>query len=243
MIVERISTSLAKRDWTTVLVELSVVVIGIFLGLQASNWNDARKAEADGYFYLDLLERQLTDIIRRDDEHVALMTETNAQVEQVAKLLYADTWTDEEFQQFKDRHWSIYVAFRELQRPHALRQLLDAGKIDLVRSRHLQERLFEFDAEYEGAIQQYLATDHYVTEAVHGVVAGIPYGTAEDLSAIPVSHEALLDNGDLKSAVRVIAIMNGLQLDALYRLQDSRREFRDELEAFLTARGYSRAND
>ncbi len=239
MIIRRILDALRKPEWGTALIELLIVVIGIFLGLQISNWNEDRKAQAEGYFYLDLLRRQLTEEIRTTEEISALMTEANLKIKQVAALMYAESWTDEEFQQFKDQHWAVYFPFGELNRPSALRQLVDTGKIDLVRSRQLQEKLFDLDLVYSGAIQQSKMTDHYVTEAVHVISMGIPYGTIENLNAIPVSPEELLNNRELRAAIRVISIMNGFQLESFDLLQQSLTEMRDELETYLSAHSYS----
>ena len=239
MIIRRILDELRKQEWGTALLELLIVVIGIFLGFQASNWNEDRKAQSEGYFYLDLLRRQLNDEIRTTEEITASMTASNSQIRHVAGLLYAKSWTDEEFQQFKDQHWAIYASFGVFHRPSALRQLVDTEKIDLVRSRQLQEKLFDFDAVYSGAIQQSKITDHYVTEALHVISMGIPYGTTENLNAIPVSPEELLNNRDIKAAFRVISIMNGFQLESFDVLQQSQTETRDELDTYLSAQSYS----
>lgn len=41
MILRRLSTSIHRQDWFTVLVEIVIVVVGVFLGIRASNWNAA----------------------------------------------------------------------------------------------------------------------------------------------------------------------------------------------------------
>jgi len=41
-ILRRIVESLRKRDWTSVAIELAIVVVGVFIGLQVNNWNEAR---------------------------------------------------------------------------------------------------------------------------------------------------------------------------------------------------------
>jgi len=45
VILRRLSDSLRNQDWATVLIEIVIVVVGVFLGIQASNWNDGRKAQ------------------------------------------------------------------------------------------------------------------------------------------------------------------------------------------------------
>lgn len=42
MVIRRIRESAAEHNWFAVAVDLLIVVAGVFLGLQADNWNDAR---------------------------------------------------------------------------------------------------------------------------------------------------------------------------------------------------------
>ncbi len=42
MILHRAIANLRRRDWASVVIELLVVVIGVFIGLQVDNWNQAR---------------------------------------------------------------------------------------------------------------------------------------------------------------------------------------------------------
>ncbi|MEX0644257.1 MAG: hypothetical protein WD076_03045 [Parvularculaceae bacterium] len=44
MILRRIASAFRRQDWFTVFVETMIVVLGVFLGLQVNNWNEARAA-------------------------------------------------------------------------------------------------------------------------------------------------------------------------------------------------------
>lgn len=49
MIMRRVMERLRKQEWTAVAIEFAIVVLGVFLGLQANNWNQAaidHRAEA-----------------------------------------------------------------------------------------------------------------------------------------------------------------------------------------------------
>ena len=46
MILRRFTASMKKQDWTAIVIELVVVVVGVFIGLQASNWNEDRQTTA-----------------------------------------------------------------------------------------------------------------------------------------------------------------------------------------------------
>ena len=43
MILRRMADGIRQQDWFTVIVEVLVVVVGIFLGLQVDDWNQARE--------------------------------------------------------------------------------------------------------------------------------------------------------------------------------------------------------
>ncbi|GJL91353.1 hypothetical protein [Hyphococcus sp.] len=51
MILRRITQAFRKQDWFTVLVETMIVVMGVFLGLQVNNWNEARVDRERGRDY------------------------------------------------------------------------------------------------------------------------------------------------------------------------------------------------
>ena len=42
MILRRLTDALRKQDWFTVVIETLIVVLGVFLGIQLGNWNEAR---------------------------------------------------------------------------------------------------------------------------------------------------------------------------------------------------------
>lgn len=36
---QRLGSALRERDWAGVLIELAIVMVGVFLGIEATNWN------------------------------------------------------------------------------------------------------------------------------------------------------------------------------------------------------------
>ena len=53
MMIKRIAIGLTKQNWSTLVLEILVVIVGIFLGLQADSWyeSQSRKKELDSYFW------------------------------------------------------------------------------------------------------------------------------------------------------------------------------------------------
>ncbi len=61
MILRRLATSIRKQDWFAVVIETLIVVMGVFLGLQVNNWNEARDAEARRQAIVEALITDLQD--------------------------------------------------------------------------------------------------------------------------------------------------------------------------------------
>jgi hypothetical protein len=238
VIIGRIAKSVTEQNWSTVFVELLVVVVGIFLGLQATAWHEDRQARADGYYYLDLLRRQLDDEIVARETVLAELSDQIDQIKNAYELLYADQWSAEEYAKFKSDHLAIYSVFGVSRRPSALRQLLDNGKIDLIESRDIQEVLFGLDRAYEEAISQSETTDRALSHASTVVTEEIPYGTREDVMALPDQPDILLESDRLKFAIRWFVIMNSIQRRASTALQNESIQARDVLESYLSSESY-----
>ncbi len=62
MLLRRVAEHVRQRDWFAVAVDFLIVVVGVFVGLQASIWNEARLAEADEMVLLDRIIDDVTDI-------------------------------------------------------------------------------------------------------------------------------------------------------------------------------------
>ncbi|QIK97031.1 hypothetical protein G7076_11905 [Sphingomonas sp. HDW15A] len=69
MAIRRFREHVARQDWFAVLIDVGIVVLGVFLGIQASNWNEGRKTRALGADYrqqiLSDLDNNITDLASR----------------------------------------------------------------------------------------------------------------------------------------------------------------------------------
>ncbi|MBS0431539.1 MAG: hypothetical protein JSS21_03915, partial [Proteobacteria bacterium] len=50
---------LRRQDWTAVFIELVVVVVGVFIGVQASNWNEQRETDQKAAVFTERLKADL----------------------------------------------------------------------------------------------------------------------------------------------------------------------------------------
>jgi hypothetical protein len=59
MLPRQLVGSLRERDWVSLGVEVMIVVLGVFLGMEVSNWNEDRQNRALGASYLERIEADL----------------------------------------------------------------------------------------------------------------------------------------------------------------------------------------
>ena len=59
MILRRVIAQFRKQEWTAIAIDFVIVVLGVFLGLQVSNWNAGRADRASERQYLGQLREDL----------------------------------------------------------------------------------------------------------------------------------------------------------------------------------------
>lgn len=59
MILRRLTAKLRTQNWTAIAIDLLIVIIGVFLGVQASNWNQARLEQRETRQLLHQLSPEL----------------------------------------------------------------------------------------------------------------------------------------------------------------------------------------
>ena len=76
MILRRLAESIREQNWFTVLLEVLIVVIGIFVGLQVDDWNRARIEQDEESEYLARLADDLRESIEGTKFDIDWMSKT-----------------------------------------------------------------------------------------------------------------------------------------------------------------------
>lgn len=74
MIIRRMAANLRAQNWIGVAIELAIVIVGVFIGLQAANWNQDRQQRNETRLLLAQLEVELgdfTNLLDGIDEYYA----------------------------------------------------------------------------------------------------------------------------------------------------------------------------
>jgi hypothetical protein len=125
------------QSWTAVAIDLVIVIVGVFIGLQVSNWNEARSADARAAVFT----AQLRADLREEAWGIRLLLEYNRDVlvnaeRAVAGLSGRGNLSDEAL---------LISAYRATQYKQKLRrrstydELTSTGSIGLIRDRTLRD--------------------------------------------------------------------------------------------------------
>ena len=74
MILRRLTTNLRAQNWTNVAIEVGIVIVGVFIGIQAANWNQERQQRNETQLLLSQLQVELgayTELLDRIDDYYA----------------------------------------------------------------------------------------------------------------------------------------------------------------------------
>ena len=101
MILRRLAGRLRQQDWLAVTIELVLVMVGVFLGIQVANWNEERKARSTEAAYLERIAQDARrDIAQLDEIIRATQGAHNA-------LLDLEHLEDEELERYRKHYAAL----------------------------------------------------------------------------------------------------------------------------------------
>jgi len=141
MILRRLASAFRKQDWATVSVEIAIVMIGIFLGLQVNGWNQSRIDRADEAVFLQSLYQDVIELEKNSTQLIEFRIEELKAIGAASDILYGRAeWRDLtifECNAIATSHSPGIVA-TSLPSWTALR---DAGRTNIVRNADLRQGL------------------------------------------------------------------------------------------------------
>jgi hypothetical protein len=70
MLLRRVIQHVRKQEWTAVAIDFVIVVVGVFIGIQAANWNEARADQARAHGYLERTHSDLKADVGRYENRI-----------------------------------------------------------------------------------------------------------------------------------------------------------------------------
>ena len=160
MLFRRIKAHVEKENWFAVGVDFAIVVIGVFIGLQVANWNEARGEHARGEDIKVRLAAEFIELEPKLARHVRNVTTWRDLADDLAEDVLTGS-IDLQTREFADR--SLAIGWHTPNSgSNTVTELINQGDVDLLGSPDLVELLLEF---HSTAMRHADANDALVREA------------------------------------------------------------------------------
>ncbi len=160
MILRRIAQHMKHQHWTAVFLDFVIVVLGVFIGIQVSNWNSARHDRALEKQYLQRLRDDLQLSLKNVHRNVSRMgAQARLEGRMVHELVACHLDPDE-----KDRFAAGLYLLGQFEPPPLVRGTIDelrsTGRLGLlhdVRLRKTLAKTLQVARIYRGVLQMIIA--------------------------------------------------------------------------------------
>lgn len=157
MLLRRVIEHVRNQNWTAVGIDFCIVVVGILLALEISEWNEARHDRARERAYLTRIAAELSQSISDIEKSI----EIARQREGLGRLLMDAALDEAPVREDPSRFIvALRIAaytFSPAIRSHAFDELRSVGELDLIRDTALLVEITEFHTDVrEGAQWNYI---------------------------------------------------------------------------------------
>ncbi len=136
MILRRLSQSLKTQNWTAIWIEFILLVAGVFLGIQVSNWNEERERNLQSDIFTERLKADLREEAWSYEWVIEYNKDVLANIDRVLADLEGEAMLSDE--QFVINAFRA-TQYRPLDRKRAtFDELISTGKIDLIKDQTLR---------------------------------------------------------------------------------------------------------
>lgn len=149
MILRRIASALQRQDWSTVAVEIIIVVLGVFIGLQVNNWNAARSERAQLEQQLVSLRYEMEENLQRFAERKAL-SQSQLESIKVLRSAFASNSPDAISDDIDGRLMNIFRVGAWRPEVSAFSELAETGGMRRLGDSSLRTKLRDWEAAVTG---------------------------------------------------------------------------------------------
>lgn len=142
MLIRRLRQNAARQNWFGVALDLVILILGVFLGMQVNNWNTARLDENKGKVYRSRLAADLDANLKDLDNRQLYYTVTKAHAQAALDALDEPTGTDPA-QFLVDAYQASQISPRKLRR-FTYDEVISTGNVEILGNARLRNRLANY---------------------------------------------------------------------------------------------------
>ncbi len=197
MILRRLSEAISRQEWSTIAIELVILVVGIFIGLQVDDWNSNRQDRSDELQYVQRLHEDVLLADRLTQRVRDRLLERLEAIKSGADVLFGHT---DRASLLAEECTAVSASnlFRTNAPPlAAFDELVGTGRLEIIRDAELLSALISLE-QYRTALAALVATTSadstlvFLPAAFPELIAAQAY-TESDTGEIRVSAECDVD--------------------------------------------------
>lgn len=220
MMLRRLVANLRARDWGAVLIEILILMVGVFLGLQVDNWNHARKTAADGRYYIERLQDELAESITRLDKSIAdgySVIDAVRRAQQAIRDGTIDVHHPESFiADFASVNWMAEADVVD----GAIEELRSTGRMEVIGDRRVREALSRYYRTLQSARSQEETSNRGWTLALADIYREVDATANPDLEDwLSVDVSSMNGNDRVARALFFASLYQLSQVNALEHLR------------------------
>lgn len=165
MILRRLSQSLKEQNWTAIVIEFVLLVVGVFLGIQVANWNEQRVENIKARAYLTRIHGDLVSNQQSIERREVFWSQVNAYGK--GAIHYAETG-----ERVDGSAWKTVLAYYQASQlwqwkssDATYQEMRSGGELGLIRDQRLRDDLSQFYLESGSAVDYlfYLQPEYRTT--------------------------------------------------------------------------------
>lgn len=202
--LRRMTQALREQNWTTILVEFVLLVCGVFLGIQAANWNATQQDHALEAEYIARLQQDFHVIDARLHQNVVRWQQKTAAPARLLADLKAfqarGAWPRAKADILRDLNDTPNGAI-PAPRAATYVELLSVGKLGLIRNTKLRDALLNYDVQTGFTMKAYDVLVQRTDPYMGAIVAHLEFDQHmvdfKAVAEVAVSNVKIWDDVDL----------------------------------------------
>jgi hypothetical protein len=145
----RVAEHVREQNWTAIGIDFCIVVLGVFVGIQAANWNEARQQAARQDSYMERLRVDFVGIRDRIKEHFVVYENAVEGGELLLSIVQADAGAaptlDYDLARLERAHNALMSNRIPPPLPATYVEMRSEGQLSQIANPALRDRLAEYD--------------------------------------------------------------------------------------------------
>lgn len=145
MILRRITEHVKAQNWFAVGIDFVIVIVGVFIGIQVANWNDARRDREAEAVYLDRLYQEITAISQQAEADFESLRDRLERIEEVRAFLATGIGVELLDGDHCGALSQSHIFAETIFYPPTIKELIATGRIVLIRDDAIRTAILSFD--------------------------------------------------------------------------------------------------